>query len=60
MCSNREFDQIALDCGFESVRTFNRAFSEETGISPSEYRRAHQQCTALNLDVNPAPAKKSE
>jgi bacterial regulatory helix-turn-helix proteins, araC family len=52
--------EIALGCGFESVRTFNRAFSEETGISPSEYRRAHQQCTALNLDVNPAPAKKSE
>lgn len=58
--TNKGMQEIALGCGFESVRTFNRAFSEETGISPSEYRRAHQQCTALNLDVNPAPAKKSE
>ena len=58
--TNKGMREIAIGCGFESVRTFNRAFSEETGISPSEYRRAHQQCTALNLDVNPAPAKKSE
>ena len=58
--TNKGMQEIALGCGFESVRTFNRAFSEETGISPSEYRRAQQQCTALNLDVNPAPAKKSE
>lgn len=58
--TNKGMQEIALGCGFESVRTFNRAFSEETGMSPSEYRRAHQQCTALNLDVNPAPAKKSE
>jgi hypothetical protein len=38
--TNKGMQEIALGCGFESVRTFNRAFSEETGISPSEYRRA--------------------
>lgn len=29
---------IAYSTGFESLRTFNRAFKKETGISPTEYR----------------------
>ncbi|WP_337658919.1 helix-turn-helix transcriptional regulator [Sphingorhabdus sp. Alg231-15] len=29
---------IALDCGFASIGPFNRAFREETGMSPSAYR----------------------
>ena len=28
--TNKGMQEIALGCGFESVRTFNRAFSEET------------------------------
>ncbi len=30
---------VAFESGFSSVRTFNRVFREEFGISPSEYRR---------------------
>ena len=30
---------IALDCGFASLGPFNRAFRDETGMSPSDYRR---------------------
>jgi AraC-like DNA-binding protein len=29
---------IALDAGFQSVATFNRAFKARTGLTPSEYR----------------------
>ena len=39
---------IAYDIGFASLGPFNRAFREETGLSPSEWRRA-----ALS---SPAPA----
>ena len=31
--------QIALDCGFSSVRTFNDTFKELSGITPGEYRK---------------------
>nr|MCS3815512.1 ABC-type antimicrobial peptide transport system permease subunit/AraC-like DNA-binding protein [Mucilaginibacter sp. X4EP1] len=30
---------IAYDCGFNSKTTFNRAFKENTGKSPAEYKR---------------------
>ena len=30
---------IALECGFNSKTSFNRIFKEETGLTPSEYRR---------------------
>ena len=30
--------QIALDCGFRTVRSFNRAFLAHTGCAPSQYR----------------------
>jgi AraC-like DNA-binding protein len=32
---------LALDLGFGSVGPFNRAFKEATGLTPTEYRRAH-------------------
>ena len=31
---------IALDSGFASIAPFNRAFREQVGMTPSEYRRA--------------------
>jgi AraC-like DNA-binding protein len=31
---------IALDAGFQSLGPFNRAFKTDTGLTPSEYRRA--------------------
>jgi len=31
---------IALDAGFQSIGPFNRAFKAETGMTPSEFRRA--------------------
>lgn len=30
--------EVALDCGFQSIRTFNRAFKNITGVTPSELR----------------------
>lgn len=38
---------IALDCGFSSIGPFNRAFKNETGLTPSEFRklnRVHDSC----------------
>ena len=31
--------QIAHNAGFQTVRTFNRVFYEQTGVSPSDYRK---------------------
>ncbi len=31
--------QLAFECGFESQRTFNRAFREQTGQSPRQFRK---------------------
>lgn len=31
---------VALDCGFNSLATFNRVFKEMSGATPSEYRRS--------------------
>lgn len=41
--------EIAEDTGFESLRTFNRAFSEETSTTPRAYRACHKDKTSLNF-----------
>ena len=34
----RQILTIALDCGFNSIGPFNRAFKEEAGMTPRQYR----------------------
>ena len=38
--------QIAEQSGFESIKTFNRVFRQETGESPSSFREKHQGLSA--------------
>jgi AraC-like DNA-binding protein len=37
--SNANISEIALECGFDSLYSFSRAFKNEMGISPSMYRK---------------------
>lgn len=47
--SDLSMSEIAQAAGFESLRTFNRAFSRETGTTPRDYRLRHKNKTAMNL-----------
>lgn len=38
--SNKSITQIAQECGFSSLRTFNRAFLKHREITPSEYKKS--------------------
>ncbi|MBV9036581.1 MAG: helix-turn-helix transcriptional regulator [Acidobacteriaceae bacterium] len=40
LSEKRKIAEIALDCGFEDLSNFNRAFRSEFGMSPRLYRRA--------------------
>lgn len=44
--TDRGVTHIAYECGFESQRTFNRAFAQQYGLTPSQYRRASRPATA--------------
>jgi len=37
--TNRSVTDIALACGFQSIRNFNRVFLSETGVTPQDYRK---------------------
>jgi AraC-like DNA-binding protein len=50
--SRTSISAIAFDIGFASLGPFNRAFREETGKSPSEWRRE-----ALNQPLSISPAE---
>ncbi len=39
--TNKKITDIAYECGYGSVRQFNRAFLAETGINPSAYREQY-------------------
>ena len=47
--SKETITNIALDCGFESQRTFNRVFREKYKMSPREFRN---RATMLNAGEN--------
>lgn len=38
-CSDRTITEICMDAGFESQRTFNRAFREKYKMTPRQYRK---------------------
>jgi AraC-like DNA-binding protein len=44
---------IALDAGFSSLGPFNRAFKADTGLTPSEYRRAALDRLPITQDKPP-------
>ena len=37
--SQNRISDIAYDCGFDTIKSFNRNFKSKTGKSPSEYRK---------------------
>lgn len=37
---------LAMNVGFNSLAPFNRAFLKETGVTPTEFRRQHQEILA--------------
>lgn len=37
----QSISNIALSCGFSAINTFHRAFREQTGMHPSEYRKQY-------------------
>ena len=37
--SEENISEIALECGYSSINTFNRVFKESSGMTPSEYRK---------------------
>lgn len=37
---DKSITEIAYDCGFSSLRSFNRAFSDQMGTTPREYKKS--------------------
>ncbi len=56
LLGNRAFSvtQVAFECGFQSVRSFNRAFKGLTGVSPNRYREQARQ-TGAPAPIHSAP-----
>ncbi|ACL75900.1 AraC family transcriptional regulator [Ruminiclostridium cellulolyticum] len=48
--TNKNITQIAYDCGFQSIRTFNRAFHKACHVSPSKFRKS--QVAALPREID--------
>ena len=40
--TNMPILDIAYECGFNSIRTFNRAFKEIRGVKPSDFRKVYR------------------
>ena len=41
--TNNDILDIALDCGYEAHESFSRAFKNQYGMSPSEYRKKYEK-----------------
>lgn len=39
--TNKQITEIAFECGFETLRTFNRAYKSITSLTPREYRKEY-------------------
>ena len=40
--SDASITEISENVGFNTLRTFNRAFMKQTGMTPSEYRKQQE------------------
>ncbi len=40
LTSTNSISEIAFNCGFNSIKTFNRVFKQAKGVSPSQFKRA--------------------
>lgn len=45
--SDDDILSIALDCGYEAHESFSRAFKNQYGVSPSEYRKSYEKVEAF-------------
>ena len=41
-CSDKSVTEISADCGFRSISYFSRAFKNETGMTPMQYKKQKQ------------------
>ena len=48
--TNSDILDIALDCGYEAHESFSRAFKNQYGLSPSEYRKKYEKVEAVYGD----------
>lgn len=47
-CDDQSILAIAMDCGFGSIGPFNRAFKEDTGVTPGAYRAGQRPLEAAH------------
>ena len=48
--TNNDILDIALDCGYEAHESFSRAFKNQYGMTPSEYRKKYEKSEAYYGD----------
>lgn len=50
-CTDKSITDISMDAGFESQRTFNRAFRERYKMTPREYRNLYKEKFVLQNEM---------